>query len=1121
MLLGLIHIIIIAVIAFAIIVASIVIYRYTRWRNKIVLSTRIVLGPWRASVPLPYTLNCFSKLIYQFSIKPSFMFLQPVLPPPTMSSTTVAGNLLVDDNTGKDITDIFDVKSNLLGRGGSAKVLVAYPRNSWVNSNIQQLPTSGSFMLRSLSTNEFDPNPLFNRDKIPIHRRYALKIVCSDHPEVLWKFEREKFILKDLDHPNIIRLYAVYSSVATSCYLLELCTGGHLGQVLNRQQPRGYFTENTAKYYIKQLLDCVAYCHSRGIVHRDIKLQNILLENHSERAYLKLIDFGNAVYFPGQLPLTKLVGTTYTAAPEVFERSYDEKCDIWSIGVVTYICLCGKRPFNTSGRDNDDPQDQVSKQKEIIKAILRGEYSIAALQARNISETALDFITLCLKRNYKNRWSAMDLLNHPFFNTNPIPSITHSNSKAEISTSPSNSESITSHPHILETPPISTRRNLTENEIYLLRERFKQLLPPDIEIPYHNSPSSPKRAFSPVVLFPTEDAVDPLDPTTDTKNIPSSIDEDIELGLRSTLSCPSSPPSPSHFPVVSPTSSPIKQISSYTLQDPFYISITWFQVLVTLIVTHMPGYFLHFERIIFSWSDSDDDGLINKYELSELVQAIWPGAPPTLASLLFDVMDIDCSGSLSYTEFLSNLVSFKEVLSNKFLVFEALSILDSEKKGYICLQDILKIFSLIPDNLSLSKHNSSSVQVSNKNPSFLPSFFNSDSKIHPNLSRNNEFDTSSITAQWRKVEARMTPLFISTQNNSPFHNIVLLDDLVSWINNNFTLNETTSTSISSLPHIYHLGEPTNLNPLGNPVMQATLHKFASMRSDSEVSNQTNTFSLTNKVDKQIIDSIVNDNNKEKEKNKNKNETLSKESAIISKFQPRITPFHYFSLYFNNQSRFLNLAKKINSNYSSNNTNNIPLNSSVNTESELFHDNTSAVFRFASNRSALSGGMAGLSGVSGVSGVTGLSWANNSNRNYSLEGYKKKNSQNKLTYLFSKIHSSKDSLKSKFENMTKHLKPLGDFGDDSYVVINIPNGVSHQNNNNNSMRRTSVMRSPSGVGQQAKESSARIRERERENNLIISIPGNNMGRMSNYNSPVKATPIVNSPTNKSLQIVELT
>lgn len=122
--------------------------------------------------------------------------------------------------------------------------------------------------------------------------------------------------------------------------------------------------------YVTQIVHAIAHCHKLGICHRDIKLQNILLEHRGGDAQVKLIDFGNGQRFRGQLPMRKIVGTTYTAAPEVFKECYDERCDVWSLGVVAYILLSGRRPFESV----DIPNQPRAKESSLIASILMGRY---------------------------------------------------------------------------------------------------------------------------------------------------------------------------------------------------------------------------------------------------------------------------------------------------------------------------------------------------------------------------------------------------------------------------------------------------------------------------------------------------------------------------------------------------------------------------------------------------------------------------------------------------------------------------------------------------------------------------------------------------------------------------
>jgi calcium-dependent protein kinase len=188
----------------------------------------------------------------------------------------VGGNLVQE--CAVPITDRYHVTKTLLGRGSSAEVVVG----------------------EHLRTN----------------RRFAIKIIDISRKEVVWRYEREKNFLKDLEHTNVVRLYEVYSSTNAMFFVMELCTGGHLGRLLKSY--KNGLSEQDAKRYVLQITRAIMHCHQRGICHRDIKLQNILLESNAPDAQVKIVDFGNAVRFRGNTPLTKVVGTTYTAAPEVY-----------------------------------------------------------------------------------------------------------------------------------------------------------------------------------------------------------------------------------------------------------------------------------------------------------------------------------------------------------------------------------------------------------------------------------------------------------------------------------------------------------------------------------------------------------------------------------------------------------------------------------------------------------------------------------------------------------------------------------------------------------------------------------------------------------------------------------
>ena len=116
-----------------------------------------------------------------------------------------------------------------------------------------------------------------------------------------------------------------------------MCTGGELFDKITQEKK---FTEQKAAKYMHDIIYAVAYCHNQGIIHRDLKPDNLLLIDKSEDAALKVIDFGTGIKMTNDNKVKQVIGTIYYMAPEVFTGNYDEKCDIWSCGVILYIMLC-------------------------------------------------------------------------------------------------------------------------------------------------------------------------------------------------------------------------------------------------------------------------------------------------------------------------------------------------------------------------------------------------------------------------------------------------------------------------------------------------------------------------------------------------------------------------------------------------------------------------------------------------------------------------------------------------------------------------------------------------------------------------------------------------------------
>ena len=213
-------------------------------------------------------------------------------------------------------------------------------------------------------------------------------------------------ILKTLDHPNIIKVYEFYSTDRYIYIINELCTGGEL---FNKIVEVKHFTESTACFIMRQLLSAVAYCHDKGVIHRDLKPENILIESSEEKDkeyfHIKIIDFGTCEILKKK-KLTEQIGTSFYIAPEVLKNGYNEKCDLWSCGVILYILLCGSPPF------------YGKNEKEIFQKVLDGTINFKHKIWNKISQDAKNLVTKLLQVNPTKRISAAEALEDIWFKKN-------------------------------------------------------------------------------------------------------------------------------------------------------------------------------------------------------------------------------------------------------------------------------------------------------------------------------------------------------------------------------------------------------------------------------------------------------------------------------------------------------------------------------------------------------------------------------------------------------------------------------------------------------------------------------------------------------------------------------
>jgi serine/threonine protein kinase len=217
------------------------------------------------------------------------------------------------------------------------------------------------------------------------------------------------------NHPSITQLVDVFEDNEYVHIVTDLCTGGELYDSIVQHATANSLNCNTisrgtccfpevkAARLIYQLLDAVAYMHSQNIVHRDLKPENILLQTTDVDSPIKIIDFGMArEHNMDDPPMTRCLGTPYYIAPEVLRKNYDRSCDLWSVGIITYILLCGYPPFN--GDDN----------KTIHAAILKEKYRFPVREWKGTSKEARDFIRRLLQVDTRKRMTAEEALCHPW-----------------------------------------------------------------------------------------------------------------------------------------------------------------------------------------------------------------------------------------------------------------------------------------------------------------------------------------------------------------------------------------------------------------------------------------------------------------------------------------------------------------------------------------------------------------------------------------------------------------------------------------------------------------------------------------------------------------------------------
>ncbi|KAK1321441.1 CDPK-related kinase 3 [Acorus calamus] len=300
-------------------------------------------------------------------------------------------------------------------------------------------------------------------------QQVAVKIISKAKMTTAISIEdvrREVKILKALSvHKNLVKFHDACEDDLNVYIIMELCEGGELlDRILSRG---GRYTEEDAKVIVVQILSVVAFCHLQGVLHRDLKPENFLFTTRDDNAPMKIIDFGLSDFIRPDERLNDIVGSAYYVAPEVLHRSYSMEADIWSIGVITYILLCGSRPF------------WARTESGIFRAVLRADPNFVDAPWPSVSPEARDFVKRFLNKDYRKRMTAAQALTHPWLRDEqrpvPLDILIYKLIKLYLRATPFKRAALK-----------ALSKALTENEFVYLKAQFELLEPRDGRVSYEN-----------------------------------------------------------------------------------------------------------------------------------------------------------------------------------------------------------------------------------------------------------------------------------------------------------------------------------------------------------------------------------------------------------------------------------------------------------------------------------------------------------------------------------------------------------------------------------------------------------------------------------------------------------
>ncbi|KAJ2729104.1 serine/threonine protein kinase [Coemansia sp. D1744] len=332
-----------------------------------------------------------------------------------LEDTSTNGTYVNGERVGRNASvELQDGDEIQLVRYQPAKDMVYFSDRFYVFQNLDLHRSEPCLFKQSYLLADQLGKGAFAQVRVAINRvtgeRYAAKIIDRNRITQIEKrkkldenFRVETSILSRVRHPGIVQVHGVFREADYMYLVLDLATDGELFDEIVRRE---FLTENDSRKVLLQLLLAIRHLHRMGIVHRDIKLENILLDD-KQSLRLKLADFGLAKIVGEHMFMKTVCGTPMYVAPEVLTvrqaGMYDNLVDVWSLGVVLYICLCGFPPFS----------DEMSP-PPMRDQIISGMYNFPSPYWDSVSPEAIDLVSRMMQVDPKNRITVDQALAHPW-----------------------------------------------------------------------------------------------------------------------------------------------------------------------------------------------------------------------------------------------------------------------------------------------------------------------------------------------------------------------------------------------------------------------------------------------------------------------------------------------------------------------------------------------------------------------------------------------------------------------------------------------------------------------------------------------------------------------------------